>query len=38
MRSFLHLLALIVPLAIIARYAPFEGAREFERFYAALRT
>lgn len=38
MRSFLHLLAVVVPLALIARYALFEGADEFERLYAALRT
>lgn len=36
-RSYLRLFAVIVPLALIARYVLFEDAAEFKRFYAALR-
>ncbi|WP_457583516.1 hypothetical protein [Ensifer canadensis] len=38
MKSQLRLFALIVPLVLIARYALFEDAAEFKRFYAALGT
>lgn len=38
MRSYLRLFAVIIPLAIIARYALFEDAAEFKRFYVALKS
>lgn len=38
MRSHLRLFAVLLPLVIIARYTLFDGAAEFQRFYAALRT
>lgn len=38
MRSYLRLFAVIIPLAIIARYALFEDAAEFKGFYVALKS
>jgi hypothetical protein len=38
MKSQLRLLAVVLPLVVIARYTLFDDAAEFQRFYAALRT
>ncbi|WP_331374622.1 hypothetical protein [Sinorhizobium chiapasense] len=38
MRSQLRLIAVLIPLILIARYTLFEDADEFQKFYAALRT
>ena len=38
MRSQLRLLAVVLPLVVIARYTLFDDAAEFQRFYAVLRT
>lgn len=37
MRDHLRLIAVLLPLMLIARYALFEDADEFSRFYGALR-